>query len=913
MSLRNVAAANSATVSNAKNAPFFARRLFRSSQVLPFDKRGQLLPFDAAKRNNPSGPFGAWSSALKDSKNPREERGGEYFRKRLWNSNHPNDVTARMWAFCLFPGDKNYYPGEIEDVKVSGKDGAATTFSFAFDDGERMESATIGDLLTLSEGDLILEPFMQGKEPCSSSKAKPSKPKPSKPKPPKDQANPSSSSEAKPSKAKHAPKGYVWKEGMWRYTFREADIDSKLPYGVVLKLMEILKIRPKESDSCPVSENGCTAKAWEPLLGKLLKEVDPNLRKMIVKVEQTYNGKGATHWTLKSKKVLEDILYGEVAEEESEEEESDDDVNPGEASAVRNNNERTKEMEERRRAVERFQNLPAKKKIGLPITYDSKGGQGNLRDFVVTEYVGGGWYMVTPKGEAKQIKVRGGELHLSRVLWEKASGEILEAEKETQRKEEKRKINPGELVLDVLPRRRVGLVVRKKGEQELFEIISVNEGGWLGMRRLGREGDGEILSCRPSELIVVARQGVGTEEMAADVNDDEDEEESADDDSEDSAAPSKSKPRGGRPRGYGWRKGKWRYVFQEDDIDQTLGASAVHKIKNLLKLRLYNGTGCPISEKRLTMKIWPEMLQSLIDEAEPALKKRLMYIQETYGTTEIGTRTKAALEDILYGRGKEESAEQSVDASKEVCENKIPHLPHAGQVRAEDFQAWLKHRKSSWSALAASRQAPAPKGGGPKGYEWRWGDWRYVFQEDYIDQTLGASAVHKIKELLKLRLFSGSKSAYPISENGLTGEIWPEMLQSLIDEAKPALKKKLTTGSLRGKAFKAIRLHSKAALEDILYGRADTNGSPNDNVTSRSKATLENILDGTGDGEDEVAKILTRRCSSTANLQAPAANSSEMEKEPTELDADKKIVLECWRSMGGTDERLRLVDDAVLR
>ena len=89
----------------------------------------------------------------------------------------------------------------------------------------------------------------------------------------------------------------------------------------------------------------------------------------------------------------------------------------------------------------------------------------------------------------------------------------------------------------------------------------------------------------------------------------------------------------------------------EDNIDQTLGNSVIEKIKEMLKLRLRSANKTQnMSENGLMIEKWPEMLQELIDESEPALKVRLEGIKGTHSasSSHVTLRSKNALERILY-------------------------------------------------------------------------------------------------------------------------------------------------------------------------------------------------------------------------------------------------------------------------
>lgn len=82
---------------------------------------------------------------------------------------------------------------------------------------------------------------------------------------------------------------------------------------------------------------------------------------------------------------------------------------------------------ERRRAVERFMEIPHEKRVGL-LVWHAPGGGGNLRDYVVTGSKKG-LYKLRSKGEAKEVSARPHELHLSEERWKKAKDEIEEAQK----------------------------------------------------------------------------------------------------------------------------------------------------------------------------------------------------------------------------------------------------------------------------------------------------------------------------------------------------------------------------------------------------------------------------------------------------------------------------------------------------
>ena len=98
--------------------------------------------------------------------------------------------------------------------------------------------------------------------------------------------------------------GCVWRDGKWIYTFHEENIDPALPYGVVLKLKEILRLRKGHA-----SETNHKWREWKPMLKDLIEGSTGELK---VKLEQTTLTYLRGKPTNASKIVLEKILYAQA-------------------------------------------------------------------------------------------------------------------------------------------------------------------------------------------------------------------------------------------------------------------------------------------------------------------------------------------------------------------------------------------------------------------------------------------------------------------------------------------------------------------------------------------------------------------------------------------------------------------------
>eukprot|EP00518_Triparma_eleuthera_P016194 CAMPEP_0197556424 /NCGR_PEP_ID=MMETSP1320-20131121/15131_1 /TAXON_ID=91990 /ORGANISM="Bolidomonas sp., Strain RCC2347" /LENGTH=429 /DNA_ID=CAMNT_0043117555 /DNA_START=52 /DNA_END=1338 /DNA_ORIENTATION=+ len=156
-----------------------------------------------------------------------------------------------------------------------------------------------------------------------------------------------------------------------------------------------------------------------------------------------------------------------------------------------------------------------------------------------------------------------------------------------------------------------------------------------------------------------------------------------------------------KPTGYSWVEGEWRYVFRGvEEIDQSLPFGVVQKLKELLKLRLRRT--CPISgsdtyptsENGLDITSWPTMLEALIEEAEPSLKKRLEAIKETYAHTHGDNptlRSKVALESILYTTTTTTTSSSSSASPPDMESTHSFTLPKRGTPVRHTFPGWGTH------------------------------------------------------------------------------------------------------------------------------------------------------------------------------------------------------------------------------